>query len=153
MPKMYVTVGVPGSGKSTWLANQDWAKDCAYISTDKIIDRYASFQKKTYSEIFGLYMPRAINFMIKQLNKAKARNKDIIWDQTSTSIESRARKFRLCPNHYAIAIVFKTPDRNELDRRLASRPGKEIPTKVVDDMIARWEDPTEDEGFKEIWYA
>jgi predicted kinase len=153
MPKMYVTVGVPGSGKSTWISNQEWAKDCAYISTDKIIDRYASFQKKTYSEIFGLYMPRAVNFMIKQLNKAKERGKDIIWDQTSTTVESRARKFRLCPDHYAIAVVFRTPPREELDRRLAGRPGKEIPVNVVDDMINRWQQPSEDEGFKEIWYV
>jgi predicted kinase len=153
MPKMYVLVGVPGSGKSTWATTQEWFKDCAYISTDKIVERYARFRKKTYSEVFGLYMPRAVNFMIKQLNKAKERGVDIVWDQTSTTIESRARKFRLCPDHYAIAVVFKTPERTELDRRLANRPGKEIPVQVVNDMINRWEDPTEDEGFKEIWYA
>ena len=153
MPKMYVLVGVPGSGKSTWATNQEWFKDCAYISTDKIVERYARFRKKTYSEVFGLYMPRAVNFMIKQLNKAKERGVDIVWDQTSTTIESRARKFRLCPDHYAVAVVFKTPERSELDKRLANRPGKEIPAHVVNDMINRWEDPTETEGFKEIWYA
>lgn len=153
MPKMYVLVGVPGSGKSTWATNQEWFKNCAYISTDKIVERYARFVKKNYSEVFGLYMPRAVNFMIKQLNKAKEKGVDIVWDQTSTTVESRARKFRLCPEHYAIAVVFKTPERTELDKRLASRPGKEIPVKVVDDMIARWQEPTEEEGFKEIWYA
>lgn len=153
MPKLYILVGVPGAGKSTWAKSQSWAKNCAYISTDEIVERYARFQKKSYSEFFGLYMPRAVNFMIKQLNRAKARGVDIIWDQTSTSVESRARKFRLCPDHYAIAVVFKTPDREELDRRLAGRPGKDIPKEVVDDMIARWAEPTEDEGFKEIWYA
>ena len=54
MPKMYVLVGVPGSGKSTWATTQEWFKDCAYISTDKIVERYARFRKKTYSEVFGL---------------------------------------------------------------------------------------------------
>jgi hypothetical protein len=34
-----------------------------------------------------------------------------------------------------------------------SRPGKEIPDHVVASMIASWEDPTEQEGFKEIWNA
>lgn len=153
MPKMYVTVGVPGSGKSTWVSKQEWAKDCAYISTDRIVERYARFQKKSYTEFFGLYMPRAVNFMMKQVNKAKAQGKDIIWDQTSTTIESRARKFRICPDYYTIAVVFKTPPKDELDRRLASRPGKEIPVNVVANMIDRWQDPTEEEGFKEIWYA
>lgn len=150
---MYVLVGVPASGKSTWATNQEWSKNCAYISTDKIVERYARFRGKTYSEVFGLYMPRAVNFMIRMLKKAKERGDDIIWDQTSTTIESRARKFRLCPDHYAIAVVFKTPPREELDKRLASRPGKEIPVKVVNDMIERWQEPTHNEGFKEIWYA
>jgi hypothetical protein len=36
---------------------------------------------------------------------------------------------------------------------LFSRPGKEIPEHVIASMIAGWEDPTEEEGFKEIWYA
>jgi predicted kinase len=153
MPKMYVTVGVPGSGKSTWIANQEWAKNCAYISTDRIVERYARFQGKSYSEFFGLYMPRAVNFMVKQVKKARDQGKDIVWDQTSTTVESRARKFRLCPEYEAIAVVFKTPPKEELDRRLASRPGKEIPEKVVNDMIHYFTEPTIDEGFKEIWYA
>jgi hypothetical protein len=38
-------------------------------------------------------------------------------------------------------------------RRLMSRPGKEIPAHVVASMIASWEEPTLEEGFKEIWYA
>jgi hypothetical protein len=33
------------------------------------------------------------------------------------------------------------------------RPGKEIPDHVIASMIASWEEPTEEEGFKEIWYA
>ena len=27
MPTVYVLVGIPGSGKSTWISQQDWAKD------------------------------------------------------------------------------------------------------------------------------
>jgi gluconate kinase len=52
-----------------------------------------------------------------------------------------------------IAVVFTTPDRAELDVRLAGRPGKHIPKTVVDSMINGFEMPTEEEGFKEIWYA
>jgi len=40
-----------------------------------------------------------------------------------------------------------------LYRRLSNRPGREIPVKVVDDMIDRWQEPTMEEGFKEIWHA
>lgn len=153
MPKLYVLVGVPGSGKSTWIANQDWATNCKCVSTDTIIERYAKFHNKTYSEVFGLYMPRAVELMTKQVIKAREQSKDIIWDQTSTTVESRKRKFRMLPGYYAIAIVFKTPERNELERRLNSRPGKVIPNDVVENMIKNFEMPTEAEGFKEIWYV
>ena len=49
--------------------------------------------------------------------------------------------------------MFRTPDRDELDVRLSGRPGKHIPKNVIDSMIASWEEPSLEEGFKEIWYA
>jgi hypothetical protein len=36
---------------------------------------------------------------------------------------------------------------------LSGRPGKHIPKKVIDSMISGWDEPTEEEGFKEIWRA
>jgi predicted kinase len=153
MPKLYVLVGIPGSGKSTWVKNQDWAKDCSYISTDMWVDMEAERQGKTYSEVFKDYMPHAVKLMANQVELARDLGRDIIWDQTSTTIASRERKFNMLPDYYAIAVVFKTPEKDELDRRLASRIGKHIPSRVIRSMIAGWDDPTEDEGFKEIWNA
>jgi len=57
------------------------------------------------------------------------------------------------PDYEHIAVVFHTPDRDELDVRLSGRAGKHIPKKVVDSMIDGWEEPTLDEGFIQIWYA
>lgn len=153
MNKLYVLVGVPGSGKSTWVNNQEWAKDCAYISTDKHVEEYAKSVGKTYSEVFKDYMPTAVNLMAADVVDARDAGKDIIWDQTSTTLASRKRKFNMLPDYYAIAVVFATPDRDELDVRLSGRPGKHIPKKVIDSMIAGWDEPTEEEGFKEIWRA
>lgn len=153
MNKLYVLVGVPGSGKSTWVDNQEWAKDCVYVSTDKHVEEYAKSVGKTYSEVFKDYMPTAVNLMAADVVDARDAGKDIIWDQTSTTVVSRKKKFNMLPDYYAIAVVFRTPDRAELDVRLSGRPGKHIPKKVIDSMIAGWQEPTEDEGFKEIWNA
>lgn len=153
MPKCYQLIGVPGSGKSTWVSNQEWAKDCVIVSTDEFVEDYAKECGQTYSEVFADYMPKAVELMAAKVVRAREAGKDIIWDQTSTTIKSRARKFNMLPDYEHIAVVFKTPEHKELIRRLWSRPGKEIPEHVIASMIASWEDPTEDEGFKEIWYA
>jgi predicted kinase len=153
MPKCYQLVGVPASGKSSWVNNQDWAKDCVVVSTDHFVEIYAKQVGKTYSEVFNDFMPTAVDMMAKEVIIARELGKDIIWDQTSTTVKSRARKFNMLPDYEHIAVVFETPSRIELKRRLDSRPGKEIPDAVIEGMLASFEMPTEEEGFKEIWYA
>jgi predicted kinase len=155
MPKCYQLIGVPGAGKSTWVSDQEWAGDCAYISTDVYVEEFAKNSGKTYSEVFVDVMPECVNLMAGDVVNARNEGRDIIWDQTSTTIKSRTRKFNMLPDYYHIAVVFKTPEHKELVRRLTSRydSGKIIPEHVIASMIASWEDPTEDEGFKEIWYA
>jgi predicted kinase len=153
MPKCYQLIGVPGSGKSTWVASQDWAVTCAHVSTDKWVDLYAKEVGKTYSEVFDEYMPTAVDLMAKEVVAAREMGRDIVWDQTSTGVKARARKFNMLPDYEHIAVVFKTPEADELARRLASRPGKNIPDHVMRSMIKYFEMPTEEEGFKEIWFA
>lgn len=152
-PKLYMLIGVPGAGKSTWIANQDWTKDIPIVSSDKFIDEHAAKEGKTYNEVFKDYVKIATHLMENQVLICKANNTDIIWDQTNTSAKSRKAKLDKLEGYEKIAIVFRTPDRSELDVRLSGRPGKHIPKTVVDSMIANLEEPTEEEGFKEIWYA
>ncbi len=153
MNKCYQLIGVPGSGKSTWVDSQIWTLTCVCVSTDKWVEVYAKEVGKTYSEVFADFMPTAVDLMAKEVVAAREAGRDIIWDQTSTTLASRARKFNMLPVYYHIAVVFKTPEHKELMRRLMNRPGKEIPDHVVASMIAGWEEPTEEEGFKEIWYV
>ena len=153
MPRCYQLVGVPCSGKSTWVEEQDWALTCAKVSTDKWVEIYAKEVGRTYSEVFTDFMPTAVDLMAKEVVTARELGRDIIWDQTSTTVKSRARKFNMLPDYEHIAVVFKTPEHKELMERLLNRPGKEIPDHVIASMIASWEEPTIEEGFKEIWNA
>jgi len=153
MSKLYVLVGVPASGKTTWFRNQEWADDCYYVSTDKHVEAYALAHGKTYSEVFNDYMPTAVENMVEEVIRARDAGIDIVWDQTSTTVASRRKKFDMLPDYYKIAVVFEAPSRTELKQRLASRPGKEIPDVVVEGMLASFEMPTVEEGFDEIWYT
>lgn len=153
MPRCYQLVGVPASGKSTWIESQDWAVLCVHVSTDKWVDLYAKEMGKTYSEVFDEYMPTAVDLMAKEVVAAREMGRDIVWDQTSTTVASRARKFRMLPDYEHIAVVFKTPEPEELACRLVSRPGKNIPDHVVRSMIDNFEMPGTSEGFAQVWFA
>ena len=151
MAKCYILIGVPGSGKSTWIHQQnfDWTSTVV-ASTDDYVERAAALAHMTYSEVFKDTMPDAVKYMTHVVVEAVKANKDIIWDQTSVTVPSRAKKFHMLPNYDVIAVVFRTPDKAELARRLASRPGKVIPKYVMESMRANWEEPTKAEGFGSI---
>jgi predicted kinase len=155
MNKCYQLIGVPGAGKSTWIKNQIWALGMPVVSTDMYVEMEAHRQGKTYTEVFEEYMPIAVRLMTNHALACQANNIDFIWDQTSTTVKSRAKKFNtlLASQYEHIAVVFKTPEPDELARRLASRPGKVIPAEVMENMIRNFEYPSLDEGFKEIWVA
>ena len=151
MPRCYQLVGVPGSGKSTWIKNQTWALGLFVVSTDNLVEAYASQHGRTYNEVFDEYMPTAVKLMAEQVVYCRENNLDVIWDQTSTTVKSRRRKFAMLPDYEHVAVVFSIPEPAELDRRLNSRPGKTIPWNVMQGMIKHFEEPTEEEGFSEIW--
>lgn len=152
-PCCYQLVGVPGSGKSTWVQNQNWISPEIVVSTDNHVEAYALSQKLTYNEVFDDYMKTAVNLMARDVELLRSSGSDIVWDQTSISMASRRRKFAMLPDYRHIAVVFATPDRDELHRRLNQRPGKLIPPHVINRMINNWDAPEHAEGFAEIWHV
>lgn len=155
MPNAYILIGIPGSGKSTWVAKQpfDWEKT-VIASSDGHIEKYAQSQGKTYSDVFKDYIPTALKLMDASVKDAIEKNLDIVWDQTNTSIGARSKKLKTIPSNYKkIAVVFPTPPPAELSRRLASRPGKSIPSDVIANMVSQFQEPSEREGFDKIIYV
>lgn len=151
-PTLYMLIGVPASGKSTYVTTEMNNMDCAYISSDAHIEAYATKQNSTYDQVFREYAPVAMKLIDAEAAAAKAAGCDIIWDQTSLTLGSRRKKFLLLPEYRAIAIVFSTPEHAEHTRRLNSRAGKSIPPFVIDNMIRSFIKPSIVEGFAEIWY-
>lgn len=150
MPNLYVLVGVPGSGKSTWVSKQNWDNNAVYVSSDKYIDEYAASVGKTYSDVFASYIKTATRLMLQDVEEARAAGYDIVWDQTSTTKAARAKKLRMLASYRAVAVVFPTPAEEELNRRLKQRVGKNIPSNVMKQMIDNFEQVELSEGFSEI---
>src|ERR1035437_6140714 len=119
MQTAYILVGVPGSGKSTWIAKQsfDWNKT-VIASSDNYIEKHAAEQGKTYNDVFQSISPTADKHMVQTVKDAVAQGLDIVWDQTSTTVNGRAKKLKMLPTNYKkIAVVFSTPDAIEHKRR------------------------------------
>jgi predicted kinase len=152
MPTLYLLIGVPGSGKSTWIKNQnfDWG-NTIIASTDDEIEALAQQAGKTYNDVFHDEIKNATAKMMQNVQHALRSGVDIVWDQTNTGVKNRAPKLAMIPKSYRkVAVVFPTPGAVELGRRLASRAGKNIPDHVMRSMIANLQMPTEAEGFDEV---
>ncbi len=150
MPRLYMLVGVPGSGKSTW-RNANPLPGAVTISTDDYIDFVADRQGITYGEAFKDNIKTATQLADQKARKAFAAGDDVVWDQTNLTRKGRAPKLAMVPEEYEkIAVFFPTPDNDELKRRLASRPGKTIPPHIVLGMVSTLQEPTEDEGFDRV---
>lgn len=154
MSKLIVLVGLPGSGKSTYLKNESWqySPDTFVYSTDIYIEAEAASEGKTYDECFQDFIKNATSAMDNSLKFAIEKDKHVIWDQTNMTSKKRrsivakfpVSYYRMC---YCIAPPRSTEEWNELDKRLASRPGKTIPSHVVRSMFNSYEEPELEEGF------
>ena len=153
MPTLYLLVGIPGSGKSTWVKEYQFQSDVAHVSSDYFIEEYADLHSTTYSSVFAEYAPIANKLMFDEALEAVRQGLDIVWDQTNTTISTRRKKIAMCTGYKKIAVVFKTPKPKDLINRLGSRPGKVIPDSVIKQMIESYQEPTKSEGFDDIWFV
>ena len=148
-------VGMPGSGKSTWIIEiikKFPNRKIVYISSDFEIDEMCKNQGSTYSQGFKLFIDKAQSICNAKLANAIANHIDIVIDQTNLTVASRRKKMAQLPSTYLkYAYYFPIPDADEWKRRLSSRPGKCIPDHVLENMAKTFVMPSCDEGFDEVF--
>jgi predicted kinase len=152
-PIFLMMVGLPGSGKSTLVDILKGPNDVV-LSTDNFIDNYAKNTGRKYNEVFGNkeVWSAAELHMGYDLVDAIERGSDIVWDQTNLYPKTRKAKLAKIPKHYEkICINVVTPDPDEWERRLRSRPGKIIPQHVLDSMSKSLVYATPEEGFDVVF--
>lgn len=158
MPNLEVLVGLPGSGKSTRLKFVDDPEfgDTVFVySTDAYIEREARAVGKTYNEAFRDLIDPATKRQNELLDHALNIGVDVYWDQTNMSSKKRKGILSKFPKSYRKVCWCVAPPRTaeewtELDRRLASRPGKTIPHHIIEAMADSYVEPELDEGFDYI---
>jgi len=138
----YFLIGLPASGKSTWRAAH-LEKSCTptvTISSDDLIDQYATEHGITYSQAFKEMNLREVDKKLEeQIRSAVLLGVDIIIDRTNLTRKIRKKFLQLLPSTYwKKAVVFEL-HRDELQQRLDKRAettGKFIPDHVIDNMAS-----------------
>jgi len=150
MPVLYMLVGVPASGKSTWVKKHQ-NSNTLVASSDDFIEKQAERLGSTYNDVFNDYVKAGNTHAIETARKAFSDKMDLIWDQTNLTKNGRRNKLKMVPKDYKkIAVFFSIPHMDVLKKRLASRPGKNIPDYVMNSMIKTIEKPSKDEGFDDV---
>lgn len=166
--KLFVLVGPPGVGKSTYINNNPELRDSLIISRDNIAERVAEENGYTYSELFRptpetKQLNKEINKELEDnIQNAVNSDKNVAVDMTSMSIRSRAKFLSLFKPDKFLRIAIKfMPSEDNIDNLLKSnsnrnlelkKQGKEknISSKVIFDMLKNYEEPTEEEGFDRV---
>lgn len=152
MPTVYMMIGLPGVGKSTWIDKKIEGKNnFAIVSTDDFISELGKLYGMTYNEMYDdITYSFAEKMMYKIAKKMIDEKKDIYWDQTNLTVKTRKRKLGLFPKDYKrVYVVFDIPE--DHDKRL-DRPGKIIPKHVLESMKNKYQEPSSNEGYDEIIY-
>jgi tRNA uridine 5-carbamoylmethylation protein Kti12 len=153
-PTLYMLVGLPGTGKSTWIMNYaQLDSNTVVLSSDYYVGTLASAVGMTYSEGFKQFISPATELLEDDLVYAVENNLSIYWDQTNLTESVRAERLKKIPAHYRkVAIVFNLPVQDGEWKRRLDRPGKVIPHTVIAEMMNSYREPTHSEGFDEIRY-
>lgn len=166
MSKLYVACGIPGSGKSTYLANyvkEFYQDECSNMY--KIISRDAiRFSLLEKEEDYFSHEQEVFNIFVKEIFNTLREGKTCFADATHLTRASRKKLFNAIldynKRHFdkgflkvdkIYAIYLNTPlevclERNENRTGLAH-----VPPKRIEEMYRNFQKPTIEEGFNSIF--
>jgi predicted kinase len=148
---VFMLAGVPGCGKSTFAFNMMRQMDDCLISRDNIRFMLLKDDDDYFAREDDV---RRMFFQAIKNNTSNNEFKNIFIDAThlSRKVRSQVRNW-IRRRPYQIAISFEVPLKVALERN-AQRTGRaKVPETVIYNMYHRYEKPTLQEGFDEIWHV
>lgn len=148
---LYITVGLPGSGKSTYAKNFIKGNGIEYLSSDEL---RAVFGKDQNDQSATRKVFNHIKTKVEEFLKC---DKNVLVDATNVNHRERSDYINTAKKHNTkvVALVFKM-DRDGLiarNQKRGSEGGREVPTFVIDKMLNKYEEPDFNEGIDAIIYV
>jgi predicted kinase len=146
MNKLYIMVGVPGSGKSHYAKTH--FPDALRISLDDL--RLMLYGKAFDADQEGVITEVSTAFVDIVLNYAHRNNRDVVYDATNVSTRRRCVLIYKARNRHMspIAVFIDTPRMVAFQRNVARL--NSVPADVLDNFIRILQPPTMTEGFDDI---
>ena len=148
---LYIAVGLPGSGKSTYAKDFIKGNDIEYLSSDALRAVYGKGEddQSVTPIVFG-HIKRKVDEFLKD-------GKNVFVDATSVNRKERSDYINTAKKYGSkvVALVFKM-DRNGLiarNKKRGEEGGRVVPDWVIDKMLNKFEEPSHDEGIDVIIYV
>jgi predicted kinase len=151
MNTLYITVGLPGSGKSTYAKEFIKGKEIEYLSSDSLRAVYGkSEEDQTVTPLVFGHIKRKVDEFLKD-------GKNVMVDATSVNRKERSDYINTAKKYGAkvVAIVFKMDRQGLIDRnkKRGEQGGRVVPDWVIDKMLAKFEEPSYSEGIDVMIYV
>jgi predicted kinase len=150
MPSVYVLMGLPGSGKTTWrnrfVAEREGAAHA--VARDDVVEKMAGLHGITYAEAWRTFSKTIDKEFRRRLTEAFTLDKDVVVDNTNLTAKARRRIFSRVPEDWEkVGVIFDVPEQCLVDRLLtrAGAGGKRVAPWLVPRMRLDWVPPAPDD--------
>jgi predicted kinase len=150
MPTVYVLMGLPGSGKTTWrnrfVAERKGAAHA--VARDDVVEEMAGLHGITYAEAWRTFSRIIDKEFRRRLTEAFTLGKDVVVDNTNLTAKARRRIFGRVPEEWEkVGVIFDVPEQWLVHRLLARADagGKRVAPWLVSRMRLDWVPPAPDD--------